>query len=261
MAVNCEKSSPGRHIYASHFWLTYLSSVVSSDPMVRVAIYYRRCPGHRSTDVDLRQAVEDRGGVVVATYCDDDGATVRTRNAQWKELLANLRGIELVVVYSAVDLPGRSVRDLIKVLHTLRDNSVSLYLHREGIDTSCGSVFTVLDIGEAYRRGKLSQAIRIGQARSVAAGKVIGRPRIRPGIVTRIQKCLAEGAGIRSTARRFEVSPASVVNIRRSTTASHQQTAESPAHLQARAEELRRMSQTARWPHSPSTGLDVSHAE
>jgi hypothetical protein len=64
--------------------------------------------------------------------------------------------------------------------------------------------------------------------------------------VTRIQTCLAEGAGIRSTARRFNVSPASVVNIRRSTTASHQQAAESPAHLQARAEELHRTAMTAK---------------
>jgi hypothetical protein len=200
--------------------LTYLSSVFSSDPMIRAAIYYRKPPSHHSSGVDLgwdlQQAVEDRGGVVVATYIDDEGATTRTRNAHWKALLANLDAIDQVIIASAGDLPAKSVKSLLKVLGTLRDNSVGLYLHREGIDTSCGSVFTVLDIGEAYRRGKLSQAIRIGQARSVAAGKVIGRPRIRPGVVTRIQTCLAEGAGIRSTARRFKVSPASVVNIRRS---------------------------------------------
>ena len=135
--------------------LTYLSSVFSSDPMIRAAIYYRKPPSHHSSGVDLgwdlQQAVEDRGGVVVATYIDDEGATTRTRNAHWKALLANLDAIDQVIIASAGDLPAKSVKSLLKVLGTLRDNSVGLYLHREGIDTSCGSVFTVLDIGDALQ--------------------------------------------------------------------------------------------------------------
>jgi DNA invertase Pin-like site-specific DNA recombinase len=192
--------------------------------MVRTAIYLRRPAGHLGTDVelcrDLRQAVDDRGGSVVATYIDDDGASVRNRNAQWKTLLANLGGIDQVVVSSAGDLPGKSIRDLLRVLGMLRDHGVSLYIHCDDIDTRVGSPFVVLDIGQAYRRDKLSKAIRVGQARCVAAGKVIGRPRIRPGIVTRIQTCLAEGSGIRSTARRLKISPGSVLNIRRQAMAS-----------------------------------------
>jgi DNA invertase Pin-like site-specific DNA recombinase len=188
--------------------------------MIRAAIYIRRPAGHFGTDADLFrdlwQAVEDRDGIVVATYIDDDGATVRTRNAQWKALLANLNAIDQVVIYSAGDLPGKNVGDLLRVLATLRDHGVSLYIHCDDIDTTVGSPFTVLDIGQAYRRGKLSKAIRLGQARCVAAGKIIGRPRIRPSIVTRIQTYLAEGAGIRSTARRFKVSPGTVINISRS---------------------------------------------
>jgi DNA invertase Pin-like site-specific DNA recombinase len=188
--------------------------------MIRAVIYLRRPIGHFGTDVDLgrdlQQAVEDRGGVVVAIYIDDDGATVRTRNAQWKELLANLGGIDQVSVASAGDLPGKSVRDVLKVLATLRDHRVGLYLHREGICTGDGTAFTVLDIIDAFRRAKLSRAIRLGQARCLAAGKVIGRPAIRPGVRIQIRAYLAEGAGLRSTARRFRVSPASVVNIRRS---------------------------------------------
>jgi DNA invertase Pin-like site-specific DNA recombinase len=188
--------------------------------MIRAAIYVRRPAGNFGTEVDpccdLRQAVEDRGGVVVATYIDEDGATVRTRNARWKTLLANLTGIDQVVVSSAGDLPGKSVRDLLKILAMLRDHGVGLYIHRDDIDTGAGSAFTLLDIVEAHRRARLSRAIRIGQARCVAAGKVIGRPRIRPSIVTRIQTYLAEGVGIRSTARRFKVSPGTVINISRS---------------------------------------------
>ena len=191
--------------------------------MIRAAIYYRkpvRPRGVVDLGQDLRQAVEGRGVVVVATYIDDDGATVRTRNARWKALLANLDAIDQVVASSADDLPGKSVRDLLKILATLRDHGVGLCLHREGIDTSCSPAFTLLDIVEAHRRARLSRAIRNGQARCVAAGKVIGRPAIRPSIRIQIQTYLAQGAGLRSTARRFNVSPGSVINIRRSATAS-----------------------------------------
>ena len=191
--------------------------------MIRAAIYYRKpVRPHAEVDLgrDLRQAVEDRGVVVVATYIDDDGATVRTRNTRWKALLTNLHSIDQVVASSADDLPGKSVRDLLKVLWTLRDHGVSLRLHREGIDTSCSPAFTLLDIVEAHRRARLSRAIRNGQARCVAAGKVIGRPAIRASVRTQIQAYLAQGAGLRSTARRFNVSPGSVINIRRSATAS-----------------------------------------
>jgi DNA invertase Pin-like site-specific DNA recombinase len=188
--------------------------------MIRAAIYLRRPAGHFGTDVelcrDLRQAAEGRGGVVVATYIDDDGATVRTRITQWKALLANLGGIDQVIIASAGDLPGRNVRDLLRILAMLRDHGVGLYFVRDDIDTRVGSAFTLLDIVEAHRRARLSWAIRLGQARCVAAGKIIGRPAIRPSVRTQIQAYLAGGAGLRSTARRFKVSPASVVNIRRS---------------------------------------------
>jgi len=191
--------------------------------MTRAAIYYRKSPGHPSAGVDLdrdlRQAVARRGGVVVATFIDDDYATVQTRNAQWRALLTRLYVIDQVIVASASDLPGRSIKDMLKVLTTLRDHGVGLYIHDGDFDSSAGSPLALLEVVEAHRQARLSRAIRIGQARCVAAGKVIGRPRIRAGIVTRIQSCLAEGAGLRSTARKFNVSPASVVNIRRSATA------------------------------------------
>ena len=191
--------------------------------MIRAAIYVRRPTGHFGTDAelcrDLQQAVENRGGFVVATRIDDDGATVRTRNAQWKALLAGLSSIDQLAIASAADLPEKSIRGLLRVLGMLRDNGVGLYLRREGICTGDSAGFVVLDIIDSFRRAKLSRAIRIGQARSVAAGKIIGRPAIRPNVRRQIQAYLAGGAGLRSTARKFKVSPGSVVNIRRSAAA------------------------------------------
>jgi DNA invertase Pin-like site-specific DNA recombinase len=187
--------------------------------MVRAAIYYRRPADSTDWDPsqDLRQAVERRGGTVVATHTDDDGSTVRARNAGWKSLLANLGEIDEVIVASAGDLPGRNIRSLLRALGALRDHGVSLHFHREGI-SSQDSSFALLDIAGAWQRAKLSKAIKIGQARAVEAGKVVGRPAIPHGVVVAIQRSLAGGAGIRWTARRFKVSPGSIVNIRRSMT-------------------------------------------
>ena len=161
----------------------------------------------------LRQAVQDRGDTVVGTYVDY-GAEVRLRqrNVGWKSILASLDGVDQVAVLSAGDLPGRTVKDLLRLLGTLRDHGVSLYLHDEEIDTDNGST-AFLDLIAAYRAVMLSKAIRRGQAK---CGKRIGRPAIPPNILARIQACLAAGGGIRSTAKKFGVSPGSIVNIRRS---------------------------------------------
>jgi hypothetical protein len=97
--------------------------------------------------------------------------------------------------------------------HSAR-SGIGLYLHTEGIDTSSAS-FALLDVIAAYRRARLSEAIRGGQAKAVAAGKRIGRPIVPPGVEDRTHKALADGRGI----RQFNVSPASVINIRRDMTA------------------------------------------
>jgi DNA invertase Pin-like site-specific DNA recombinase len=199
--------------------LTYFIFVVSSDRMPRTAIYFRRPAGRTGWDPsqDLQQAVEDRGGIVVATYTDDDGSTVRTRNAGWKTLLANLDAIDQVAIASAGDLPCRNVKHLLRVLGALRSHRISIYLHRERI-SSQESAFALLDIAGAWQRAKLSTAIKIGQARAVEAGKIIGRPAIPHGVEVGIQRSLAGGAGIRWTARRFAVSGGTVINIRKSMT-------------------------------------------
>jgi hypothetical protein len=162
---------------------------------------------------DLRQAVEDRGDTVAGSYVDyGPEVRLRQRNVGWKTVLGSLDDIDQVAVMSAGDLPGKTVKELLKVLDCLRAHGVSLYLHGECIDTSNGSA-AFLDLMAAYRRAKLSQAIRRGQGKT---DKRIGRPAIPQGVVIRIQAYLLAGHGTRITARRFNVSPASVINIRRS---------------------------------------------
>ena len=192
----------------------------------RVVIYHTCQSGRTGTDRELRQFVDSRGDTVVATYSNSPpGGRHGRRRSGWKALLAGLGGIDQVVVQSAGDLPGRKVHDLLNFLDRLKDHGVGLYLVTEDIDTGNGAAFTLLEIVEAYRRAKLSQAIRAGQTRALAAGKRVGRPLVSVSLRRHILAALAAGSGIRPTARRFKVSPGSVINIRRTMALVHAEAA------------------------------------
>jgi DNA invertase Pin-like site-specific DNA recombinase len=161
---------------------------------------------------DLQRAAEDRGDTVTGTFVDDDRIVGRGKYAGWNALVRKLDEADQVIVGGAGDLPGRNVADLLKLLGLFRDHSVTLYFYREGIDTG-STGFALLKIVEAYHRAKLSAAIKAGQA---ASGKRIGRPPIPPGVLSRIRASLKEGLGIRPTARKLNVSAASVTTVARS---------------------------------------------
>jgi hypothetical protein len=184
-----------------------------------VFIYVRQTGPQPELLRSLRQTVESRGSNVLSVHTDDAGITGRGKYAGWRNMVAGLDAVDQVVLSSAGDIPGKTVADLLKILSILRDHRVSLYLHSEGIDTE-GVRFAMLDLIQAFRHAKLSQAIRVGQTRARAAGKRIGRPIVPHRVQDRIRTALAEGGGIRPTARRFDVSPGTVINIRRTMTVS-----------------------------------------
>jgi DNA invertase Pin-like site-specific DNA recombinase len=186
--------------------------------MKRVAIYSRHTGPTPNVLSDLRHTVEARGDMVVASFVDDGRIAGRGKYSGWNALAATLHDVDQVAVLSAGDLPGRTVGDLLRLVATFRDRGVVLDIVDQRMDTGSAG-FALLDLITAYRAAKLSQAIQAGQARALAAGKRIGRPIIPPGILSRVAACLADGGGIRPTARRFNVSPASVINIRRTMTA------------------------------------------
>lgn len=163
----------------------------------------------------LTQLVEARGDIVVATFSDRLAPSRgRGRYSGWNALLGSLDGVDQVTIATAGDLPGRTLNHLLKILGVLRDHGTSLLLVADGIDTANGST-AFLDLITAYRAAKLSQAIRRGQAKALAAGKRIGRPLVPDGVRRSIQMSLSKNGGVRPTARQFNVSPGSVINIRR----------------------------------------------
>jgi DNA invertase Pin-like site-specific DNA recombinase len=182
----------------------------------RTVIYIQGHHGQTGTNLELCQvlgrAVEHRGDLVVGTFANQ-GAEGR-RRAGWKALIASLDGVDLLAVASAADLPGRTVQDLLRHLETLRNHGVDLFLLAEGIDSATAPAVAMLDLISAYRRANLPVAIKTGQAMALEAGKRVGRPEVPQCVRRRIQAALLGGAGIRPTARRFNVSGATVINIR-----------------------------------------------
>jgi putative DNA-invertase from lambdoid prophage Rac len=178
----------------------------------RVAIYARVDKTLAELLHTLRRTVEHRGGMVVAVYLDDADITGSGKFAAWHQLVTSLGTMNKIVVIDAGDLPGKRVADLLKVLALLRDRGVTLHL----LDLSAGTMTgEVIDIIAAYRRAKVSQSIRAGQAKARSAGRRIGRPPVPTRVQSAIRNALADGGGTRSTARRYGVSPAFVANVRR----------------------------------------------
>lgn len=175
----------------------------------RVALYVRSPKLLR----DLRDDVERRGDVIVGVHLDDGRLVGRGKYTGWRAVVSGLAQLDRIAVGCAGDLPGRNVNDLLGILSRLQDDHVSLRLYREGIDTEDGPA-AILDLIAAYRRAKLSQAIRHGISKARIKGKVIGRPAVPDHVRQRVMADLANGNGIRSVARRFGVSPATVINIR-----------------------------------------------
>jgi DNA invertase Pin-like site-specific DNA recombinase len=177
-----------------------------------VAIYARLMGTEPELLSDYRQTVENCGDTVAATYFNDARITGQGKHAGWRNLLANLDAVDQIALSSVRDIPGKTVADLLKILAILRDHGVVLHLCN--LDTG-STTCEVLDIIAAFSQLKLSEAIRAGQAKAMAAGKRVGRPIVPYRIQERVRSALTEGSGIRPTAREFGVSPASVINIRR----------------------------------------------
>jgi DNA invertase Pin-like site-specific DNA recombinase len=184
---------------------------------MKTIIYSRRISKHDANQAellaDLRQAIEHRGNTVVATFTDDPRIRGKGKFSGWRALVAGLDGIEQVVVSSASDLPGKTAGDLLKILATLRYCGIGLSVRREGINTNDGAA-AIIDLIAFYRAAKRSEAIRRGISKARDRGKILGRPAVPAHVRQQIQMALMNSGGIRSTARKFNVSPGTVINVR-----------------------------------------------
>ena len=169
----------------------------------------------------LQEAAARLGWSIVAVHRDEGISGAKGREAR-PGLDALLRGVtrgeyDLVAAWSVCRL-GRSLPDLVGLLGELQARGVDLYLHQQSLDTSTPAgraLFGMLSVFSDFERSMIKARVMAGLDRARRDNKRLGRPPISPMKVERIRSALAEGRGVRETARLLKVSAAKVTEIKR----------------------------------------------
>lgn len=125
-----------------------------------------------------------------------------------------------VLVWS-LDRVGRSLVELVTILETCRTAGTELYLHDNGIDTGTSNGLALFDISAMLahhlRQSRRDRILR-GQAAARGANVKFGRPAIAMTKVEKVRRELANGRGVRESARVAGISAASASRIKNSMT-------------------------------------------
>ena len=193
----------------------------------RVALYARVSTSDRgqTTENQLRplQAAAARLGWTIVAVHKDEGISGAKGRQQQPGLDALPKDVtrgeyDLVAAWSVCRL-GRSLPDLLGLLGELQARGVDLYLDQQALDTSTPAgrmLFGMLGLFSEFERAMIRDRVLAGLHRARSSGKRLGRPPITPYQVGRIRTALAEGRGVRETARLLKVSAAKVSKVRRS---------------------------------------------
>jgi DNA invertase Pin-like site-specific DNA recombinase len=175
---------------------------------VRVALYARVSTDKQSTENQLRELreVADRMDWQVVQEFVDHGISGSKAPKDRPKLAALLRGVsrkdfDIVAAWS-VDRLGRSLIDLVALLHELHATGVDLYLHQQGVNTRTPAgkaLFGMLGVFAEFERSMIQERVRAGlakaKARGTKSGLPIGRPRINAKTEERIWSLRGEGVG------------------------------------------------------------------
>lgn len=196
----------------------------------RAALYVRISTSDRGQTVEnqlqpLRDAAARLGWTIVAIHSDEgiSGAKGRDRRPGLDAMLKGVtRGEYQIVAAWSVCRLGRSLPDLIGLLGELRAKDVDLYLHQQAIDTSTPGgrmMFSLLGVFAEFERSMIRDRVMAGLDRARSANRRLGRPPMADSKVEKVRRALADGRGIRETARLVKVSAAKVTEIRRAMSA------------------------------------------
>lgn len=196
----------------------------------RAALYVRISTADRGQTVEnqlapLQEAAGRLGWSIVAVHRDEgiSGAKSRQQRPGLDALLRQVtRGeVDVVAAWSVCRL-GRSLTDLVSLLAELQSRHVDLYLHQQALDTGTPSgraLFGMLSVFSEFERSMIRDRVMAGIFRAKHIDqKRLGRPPIPPYRIERIREALAEGRGVRETARMLQVSAAKVTEVRRAMT-------------------------------------------
>jgi DNA invertase Pin-like site-specific DNA recombinase len=186
--------------------------------MKKAAIYARVSTPEQCLEnqlYDLREMAARRGYEIVHEYTDV-GSGCKARRAGLDALMADAhrRRFKLVLV-SAFDRVGRSVKHFLTVVDELSDLGIEFVSARENIDTSgpMGRMFIVLvsSIAE-LERSLIVERIKAGMRRRRLEGFRLGRAPLDVDREAIVRDRLS-GRSLTETAKRHGVSRASVVRF------------------------------------------------
>ena len=190
--------------------------------MKRVAIY-ARVSTDRSQTVEnqlreLHEVAQRQGWIVAAVHTDEgiSGTRGRDQRPGFDALLTGVvrRDFDMIAAWS-VDRLSRSLPHLVGFLSDIQAKDVDLYLHQQGLDTSTPSgraMFGMLAVFAEFERAMIRERIMAGLRRTT---KKSGRRPMTADRVDAIKRSLANGQGIRATARLHRASPMTVTRIAR----------------------------------------------
>ncbi len=195
---------------------------------LKIALYLRVSTSEQTTDnqlCELKKWAKAAGHRIVAVFEDAgvSGANGRDQRPQFDLMLkaAVRREFELLAAWS-VDRLGRSLQDLIATLNELQAANVGLYLHRQAIDTTTPAgkaMFQMLGVFAEFEHAMIQERVKAGLKRAkeqgTKSGKPIGRPLIKAKMEAKIRTILAQGHGIRKTAKLAGAGVGTVHRIKR----------------------------------------------
>ncbi|WP_344759746.1 recombinase family protein [Luteimonas lutimaris] len=176
----------------------------------RVAIYVRVSTTEQTTENQTRelQAVAEAAGwEVVGVFADEgiSGAKSRADRPALDKVLRMVtrRQVDMVAAWS-VDRLGRSMRDLLDTMDSIRAAGADLYLHQQAVDTSTPAgkaMFQMMGVFAEFERAMIRERVIAGMDRARAKGKAPGRPALAAGTNDRIRAMRAEGHSLRAIAK------------------------------------------------------------
>lgn len=191
--------------------------------MTRAVLYMRVSTADQTVENQRREllaAAAYKGWDVTAEYGDEgiSGAKSRKDRPQLDLMLKDaVAGKFDVMMTWAVDRLGRSLFDLLDTAKVLESAKVNLYFHKEQIDTTTSigrAMFQMTGVFAELERNAIQERVMAGLRRAWAAGKKSGPKFAEPETVDEIRAALADGLGLRATARRCGVGHSLVQRVR-----------------------------------------------
>jgi DNA invertase Pin-like site-specific DNA recombinase len=169
-------------------------------------------------EVDRLKAIcADHGHTAITVLTDSP--TTPGHGAGYATLVRMVgRGTVQMVIVPSLTVLGGGLDDLVKLIAMMAEKQVDMIAEAEKICSThpegkawMASIASL----QQYQIGLRHRKARAGQLRARESGTVFGRPKINPAIICKVQTALREGAGVRITAKRFQISPARVAAEKR----------------------------------------------